>query len=71
MVLDQFLGVLLGRDFKGFDREREGERERERQWGRVSPQSDRQEVDQQEGGNSPPGLLGHRWPCSGAGRGPR
>lgn len=33
----------------------EREREREIQWGCVSPQSDRQEVDQQEGGNP---LLG-------------
>lgn len=30
----------------------------------VSPQSDRQEVDQQEGVKPPSGLLGHRWLCS-------
>ena len=63
VVRDQFWGECSGTRLEGRrtekerEREREREREGERQWGCVSPQSDRQDVDQQEGGNP---LLGCR-----------
>lgn len=49
----------------GTEREAWREKERERQWGCVSPQSDRREVDQQEGGNP---LLGC-WVTGGSAQG--